>query len=139
MEHLSEYTLRHWPLMLAFAIVLICIFIYEYIIAQKQAKSLSVEQAIDAINHQSAVVIDIRSPDLYRQGHILNAIRASEADFKLPKLQRYKDKPIILVCMRGIESNLLATRLHTQGFSNVMTLTGGISAWQAAQLPLVKK
>lgn len=139
MDHLSEFIVRHWQLAAASVVMLLIIVIYEYLTSQKQAKLLSAEQAIDQINNHEAVVIDIRSAALYKQGHIIHSIRSSEADFKLPKMQRYKDKPIILVCAKGIESNLLATKLPQQGFTRVMILAGGISAWQTAQLPLVKK
>jgi rhodanese-related sulfurtransferase len=139
MNHLSEFIVRHWQLATASVVMLIIIFIYEYIVSQKQAKLLSTEQAIDHINNHEAIVIDIRSAELYKQGHIIHSIRSSGADFKLPKMQRYKDKPVILVCTRGIESNLLATKLPQQGFTRVMILAGGISAWQTANLPLVKK
>ncbi len=139
MDHLSEFMIRHWQLAATCVVILIIVIIYEYLASQKQAKLLSTEQAIDFINNHDAVVIDIRSADLYKQGHIIHSIRSSAADFKLPKMQRYKEKPIILVCARGIESNLLATSLPQQGFTQVMILSGGMSAWQTANLPLVKK
>jgi rhodanese-related sulfurtransferase len=138
-EYLGDFIEHHWQLCVAFVVIFVIIFIYEYITSQKQGKSLSVEQAVDQINNHDAVVIDLRSAELYKKGHIINAIRASEADFKLPKMQRYKEQPVILVCARGIESNLLAAKLYKQGFMQVMLLTGGISAWQAARLSLVKK
>ena len=94
---------------------------------------------VEQINHFSAVVIDLRPAEIFKKGHIIGAIRATEADFRLPKMHQHKDKPVILVCTRGFESQKLAPKLASQGFSQLMTLEGGISAWQTAKLPLVKK
>ncbi len=113
--------------------------VYEYYNLKKEGKALSTAQAIAQINHFSAVVIDLRPAEIYKKGHIIGAIRATEADFKLPKMQQYQDKNVILVCTRGLESQALAPKLRAQGFTHIMTLAGGITAWQTANLPLVKK
>ncbi|PJD93068.1 MAG: sulfurtransferase [Legionella sp.] len=139
MEHVGQFINHHWQLVLAFVIIFIIVFVYEMLSLKKQGKSLSTSQAIEQINHHDAVVIDVRSAELYKKGHIIGAIRATEADFKLPKMQKYKEKPIVLVCARGIESQTFVQKLRTLGFTQPMVLAGGIEAWQAAQLPVVKK
>jgi len=139
MEHLSQFIYNHWQLCLALVLILIFIFIHEYLELQKQGKRLTPEAAIELINHQNAVVIDLRSADLFKKGHIIDAVRAAEADFDSPKMDKYKTKPMILVCARGLQSTTLAKSLRTKGFSQPLVLTGGIAAWQAANLPLVKK
>jgi len=137
--YLSQFINNHWQLVLAFGVILLIIFVYESLALKKQAKSLDPSQAIEQINHHNAVVVDIRAADLYKKGHIIGAIRATEADFKLPKMNKYKEKPVILVCARGLETQGLAPKIRALGFNQVMLLSGGISAWQAANLPLVKK
>lgn len=139
MEHLNEFIVHHWQLFLAFLIVFIIIFINEYLSLQKQGKSLSTDQAVDQINNHDAMVLDLRPLETFKKGHITGSTRATEADFNLPKLQKHKDKPIILVCAKGIEATALATKLRTQGYLNPMVLAGGIEAWLTANLPLVKK
>lgn len=136
---MGQFITHHWQLSVAFIIIFVIIFVNEYVSAQKQNKSVSVEQAIDQMNHHNATIIDIRSADLFKKGHILNAIRANEDDFKLPKMNQYKDKALIIVCSRGIQANLVATKLRAQGFTQTMVLAGGIEAWQNANMPLVKK
>lgn len=139
MEHVGQFINHHWQLVLAFVVILIIIFIHELLSLKKQGKTLTTSQAIEQINHYDAVVIDVRSAELYKKGHIIGALRATEADFKLPKMQKHKDKPIVLVCTRGIESQTYAQKLRALGFTQPMVLAGGMEAWQAAQLPVVKK
>ena len=139
MDSFFQFVVHHWALSGSFALILITALGYEYYSSRKEAKAISTAQAIEQINHFSAVVIDLRSAELFKKGHIIDAIRATASDFDTAKMQAYKDKPLILVCSRGIESQALATKLHKQGFDKVMTLANGMSAWQSANLPLVKK
>jgi rhodanese-related sulfurtransferase len=138
-DNISHFASRHWQLVVAFVVIFIVLMIYEYYSLKKAGKAISTAQAIEQINHFSAVVIDLRPAEIFKKGHIIGAIRATEADFRLPKMHQHKDKPVILVCTRGFESQKLAPKLASQGFSQLMTLEGGISAWQTAKLPLVKK
>lgn len=139
MDQVSQFISHHWQLVAAFVGMLVVLMVYEYYDLKKQGKSISTAQAIEQINHYSATVIDLRPADIYKKGHIIGSIRASLADFKLPKMQQYKDKPIILVCSRGVESQAAAQSLRTQGFAQIMVLAGGLAAWQNTNLPLVKK
>lgn len=139
MDKLVDFATRHGQLSLALVIILLAIFISEFLAQKKRARELSPTDAVNMINHERAVVVDIRSLDLYNQGHILGAIRSSEEDFTQKRMNKYQSKPLILVCARGISSATLATKLKAQGFENVQVLAGGITAWQAAGLPVVKK
>ena len=139
MEHMGQFIGNHWTLWLALAIILILVLINEVISQKQRAKELSPAAAIDEINHGNAVVIDLRDAESYRAGHIINSIHASSDDFNQQKMDKYKNKPFILVCARGVQSAALATKLRGQGFNQAMTLAGGITAWSAANLPVVKK
>jgi len=138
MSQLSQFIINHWELWLALIIVLLLIFINELYAQKKQAKSLSTAEAIDMINHDDAVIIDLREPDAFRAGHVVNAMRVAADDFNQKRMDKYKTKPLILVCAKGVQSANLATQLRTQGFMQTMFLSGGITAWQEANLPLVK-
>ena len=76
MEHLGQFITNHWQLWLALVIILLLIFINELLTQKKRAKELSPADAVDMINHENAVVIDLRDAELYRAGHIINAIPA---------------------------------------------------------------
>lgn len=139
MDRLNQFVHQHWQLSLAFVVILAIIYVYEYLNSKKQGKSLSPEAVVNLMNHQEATVFDLRADDLYRKGHIIKAVRVTSHDFDQPKMDKYKSKPIVLVCARGVESAALATKLRSKGYQNPMILAGGVAAWQAANLPLVKK
>ena len=138
MQQLEQFITNHWGLWLALVAILSSIFINELISQKKRAKELSTAAAIDMINHENAIVIDLRDQETFRAGHIIDAIRASADDFNQPRMEKYKKKPLILVCAKGLQATTLATKLREQGFEQPMVLAGGVAAWQDAGLPLVK-
>lgn len=138
MDQLGKFITNHWELWLALVVVLALIYINELLTQKKRAKELSPQATVNKINHEQAVVIDLRDQESFRSGHIIDAIRASAEDFNQQRMDKFKEKPLILVCARGLQSAALAAKLKQQGFEQPMILAGGITAWQNADLPLVK-
>lgn len=138
MEHLGQFISNHWQLWLAFVIILVITFVNELYSQKKRAKELSTGAAVEMMNNEQAVVIDVRDAQTYSAGHIIGAIHASADDFSQQRMDKHKNKPIIFVCAKGLQSATLAAKVRTQGFTQPMVLAGGIEAWQAANLPLVK-
>lgn len=138
MGQMGQFIINHWELWLALLVVLLLIFISEKLAQKNRAKELSPQALVALLNNDEAVVLDTRDQESFRNGHIINAIRVNADDFALPKMNAYKDKAFVLVCARGQQTPALAQKLRAQGFANPMVLAGGISAWQAADLPLVK-
>ncbi|MDX2346845.1 MAG: rhodanese-like domain-containing protein [Legionella sp.] len=134
-KQLLNFIGNHWTLWLAFFCVLALVLLNERIMQKQGPKNLSPNAAINAINHDKAIVIDMRDTDTFRQSHIVNAKNIPQASIE--KLEKYKDKLFILICARGLQSSPLAIKLRKQGFNDVMVLTGGIAAWKAASLPLI--
>ena len=91
------------------------------------------------MNHENAVVFDLRDAEAFKKGHIIHAIQAGTTEIQATKMKPYQTKPIILVCARGQQSTALGMKLRQQGYTQVFILEGGMSAWQNAGLPLVKK
>ena len=56
------------------------------------------------INNENALVIDLRDRESFKKGHIIDSINATAEDFEQPKMNKYKNKTIILVCARGLQS-----------------------------------
>jgi rhodanese-related sulfurtransferase len=104
-------------------------------------KSLSPAEATLLINHQDAVLIDVRDPHELKEGTILNSIHIPIGQFKdsLGKLEKYRDRPVIIACRSGSRSHSACATLARAGFSQVHNLQGGVLAWQNASLPLVRK
>ena len=97
-------------------------------------------EAVQLINRRDAVVLDVRSPVDYKSGHITNARNVPEAEIeaRAKELEKIKSKPIIVSCARGQRARSIAARLRKLGCSEVVSLRGGIAAWQQANMPLEK-
>jgi rhodanese-related sulfurtransferase len=102
--------------------------------------SISTLQATLLINQQNALVLDVREAAEYEKGHVLNArhLPMSELAARSGELEKYKSKPVIVVCESGNRSDKAAAALRKQGFAQVFSLSGGTGAWQQAGLPLEK-
>ncbi|MDP1601952.1 MAG: rhodanese-like domain-containing protein [Legionella sp.] len=138
MGQIGQFIINHWELWAILILVLFFIFINELLGQKKRAKELSPHAVVALLNEDNAVIIDLRDKDSYRNGHIINAINATPEDFEKQKMDKYKSKPLVLVCTKGLQSGALATKLRHAGYSHPVVLAGGISAWQNADLPLVK-
>ena len=102
-------------------------------------KGLSTAEAIQLINQRQGVWVDVRPTEQFRAGHIAQArsLPAAEVEQKASSLP--KNKPLLLVCETGRDSNRIAARLRTQGFAEVSVLEGGMRAWSSAGLPVTQK
>jgi len=92
------------------------------------------------LNHEDAVLIDVREENEFTQGHILNSINMplSSLSDKMSRLEKHRDQPIIAICLSGQRSAQACGKLKKQGFEKVYNLSGGIMAWQTASLPLTR-
>jgi rhodanese-related sulfurtransferase len=97
-------------------------------------------QATMLMNQKDSLVIDVRDPGEYAQGHILNArnIPLAELDTRVKEIERFKDKPVIVSDATGTRSGSAAGVLRKHGFTHVSNLAGGVAAWRQAGLPTEK-
>jgi rhodanese-related sulfurtransferase len=86
---------------------------------------------------QPPLVIDVRQPGEYREGHIQGAqlIPLDQLAGKLDNLPR--DRQIICVCRSGARSGAATRQLKAAGF-DTLNMNGGMMAWQRAGLPVSK-
>lgn len=78
-------------------------------------------------------LVDVRTPDEYKAGHISNAknINFYDADFKAQMDKLDKSKPIAVYCGVGGRSGKASTVLTQLGFKTIYDLQGGMTAWKA--------
>jgi rhodanese-related sulfurtransferase len=97
-------------------------------------------QAVQLINHEDAVVVDVRESSEYSQAHILNSLHIPLSVFgnQLNKLEKYKVSPLIVNCNSGHRSMQACRILKKNGYDKVYNMRGGILAWQNANLPVSK-
>ena len=96
--------------------------------------------ALQLINHKNALVLDVREEKEFNNGHILHAklIPLGKLTEQMNELERYRDRPLVVVCRSGQRSASACAVLVKQGFEQTYNLEGGILAWQNAGLPLEK-
>lgn len=140
MENFSVFIAKHMGLFYTFATTLIALMIIETIRSKRGRARLRPAEAVLLINKQNAVVIDIRNNDSFRKGHIVDALSLPVGELAQAgkKLEKFKNKPVIVVCGNGTDSQNAAANLAKQGY-NAFILSGGIRAWSGAELPLVKE
>ncbi|HAF43680.1 MAG TPA: hypothetical protein DCK83_01705 [Gallionellaceae bacterium] len=94
--------------------------------------------ATQLINHKNALVLDVREQGEYDSGHILNSklMPLGKLRERIGELEKYRDKPILVVCRSGMRSASACAQLGKQGFAQAYNLEGGVMAWQKASLPL---
>ena len=111
------------------------------LLSRRAAGEVGTLAAVQLINHQDALVLDVREDVEYDAGHIANArhIPVGKLEGRLQELEKFKSKPIVVVCRSGMRSNRACSVLRKHGFANVHNLEGGINAWQQASLPVAKK
>ena len=104
------------------------------------AGSLSPADAVQAINREKAVVVDVREPEEYASGHITNAknIPLSQLDERLPQVVKNKALPVVLVCGKGPRAARAETAAKKLGYEKAQTLAGGMKGWRDAGMPVVK-
>lgn len=92
------------------------------------------------INRGKTTILDVREPAEYANGHLREAkhIPLGELASRIGELDKSKDKTVVVVCQRGQRADRAVRQLGAAGFTDVTSLDGGLTAWQAAGLPVVK-
>ncbi|MCB5363563.1 rhodanese-like domain-containing protein [Pusillimonas sp. CC-YST705] len=99
---------------------------------------VSVSDAVQTVNRNQGVFVDVRPPDQFKTGTIAQARNVPVADLGAKAGSLPKNKPLIVFCEQGRESIKAAALLRKQGLDAV-SLEGGLKAWTQAGMPLSKK
>ena len=96
--------------------------------------------AVQLINREKAVVIDVCEPAEYQAGHVGGAksIPLGELAAKLPGAVKNKATPLVLVCASGMRSGRAVAIARKLGYDNAQSLSGGLKSWREASLPIEK-
>ena len=102
--------------------------------------SLTAEGAVQLINREKAVVIDVCEASEFAACHVGGAKNIPLAQFedKLPGAVKNKALPLILVCKSGARSSRALVIAKKLGYAQAQSLNGGMKAWRAANLPVEK-
>tara|TARA_B100000963_G_scaffold356505_1_gene376723 strand:+ start:3000 stop:3419 length:420 start_codon:yes stop_codon:yes gene_type:complete len=104
----------------------------------KGGKKISAQSLIKLCNNDEAVLIDLRSSDLFNSGHITSSINIPLSDIlKRSNEINNSNKKIILICEMGNSAPNAGEILQKEGFDDLLILKGGINEWRMENLPLV--
>lgn len=104
------------------------------------ATSVTLEEARDALEKSSAVVVDIREPDEQTGGVAKGAllIPMAQLEKRLGDITKSKTQPLILICATQNRSSRLVEQLQAAGYTHASYVQGGMKQWTARGWPLVK-
>ena len=136
MALILEFLTQQWILAAALLVVIIMLFMHE---TRKSGPSLSPQKAINMVNAEQGVFLDLRDAADYKQGHIVDAVHIPSAKLaeRMAELEKYRNKPIILVCKMGQQASAAGKQLKGNNFEQVYKMTGGMMEWSNLQLPTV--
>ncbi|WP_392567013.1 rhodanese-like domain-containing protein [Utexia brackfieldae] len=142
MSEILPFAKNHPILSLAWLIIFGAIIYLTVKSTMSKVAILTNNEAVNLINKENAVVVDIRNNDSFKRGHITESHNILPVDIKnasIKSIEKFKDHPIIVVCDNGMTSGASGELLVQQGFSKVYALKDGIAGWNGDNLPLVKK
>ena len=137
MEQLFTFIGNH-PILVGAFVVLLALFIRNEM--TRGGATLSVQDVVNLVNNEGAVVLDIRDKAEFDAGHIVDSINIPYASLesRIDELKKHDGKPIVIACKMGQHAGAAGTALKKAGFDNVSRLRGGIAEWRGQNLPVVK-
>lgn len=141
-QQLQQFIANH-PVMIAAWVAVLVLTLYTlYKGATSKFKVIENAEAVQLVNNEEGVFLDVRSDDEFRKGHIVESYSVHPTDIKDGKttsIDKFKARPVIVIDVNGFTSNKIAEQLLKHGFEKVYVLKEGIVGWKAANLPTVKK
>jgi rhodanese-related sulfurtransferase len=139
MAELIEFANQHPWLIGGLFASWVAVMFYEIRLRAGGVTHVTAADAVRLIN-KGALVIDVRKPEDFQAGHIVNAKNMALDRLKSEEdsIAKKKDKVLLAVCDNGGLSGKAASLLRKAGYSNAFSLKGGIGGWRADNLPLVK-
>ena len=103
------------------------------------ADGVSPNEAVQLINREKAVIIDVCDPKEFAAAHVVGAKNIPLGEIAAGKgLPGNKSQPVVVVCASGIRSAKACSQLKGMGYERAVSLMGGLSAWREANLPIEK-
>jgi len=106
----------------------------------KGVAGVGVMQAVQLINREKAIVVDVCEAEEFASGHVSNAknVPLGQLSERLPQVAKNKALPLILVCAKGARAQRAAGIAKGLGYERAVALTGGLAAWREANMPIEK-
>ncbi len=141
LAQILEFSANHPFMVIAFISLLVLVFFNELKVASQKFASLTPAGAVQLMNNEDVVLLDVREPAETAGGKISKAVQIpfSGLSKRISEIEKHKDKTLLVYCKTGARSGQACKELSKNGFEKVFSLNGGIAAWQDAHLPISKK
>ena len=137
-DRLLEFIGNHW--IMASGLFIVTILLVQDLIdaAFRKHKSVSPNEAVLLMNNDNTIVIDVRDPNEYAEGHIEGSrnIQLAKLAERAAELEAHKETPVIVTCQSGTRSPAAGKKLVALGFKEVYEMRGGMFAWKDNNLPV---
>jgi len=99
---------------------------------------VSTAQAVQLINRERAVVVDVCETEEFAAGHVGGAknVPVAQLEQRLPEVVKNKTVPLILVCASGARASRALGVAKKLGYEKAQVLAGGMKSWKDANLPV---
>jgi rhodanese-related sulfurtransferase len=141
MGEFAEFAVQNWYLFAALVGILGFLAGTELLHKLRGIAGINPTQALQLMNDRDALMLDLRDGGDYKTGHVPAAVNIpfGSLESRVGELKKFKGKPIIVCCSPGTSLSKVGSLLKSNGFETLHNLSGGLSAWQTANLPLSKK
>ena len=104
------------------------------------AKNLDAKQFYEMMQTSPGIILDVRTPGEYAQGHMPEALNMDihDANFKTNLQQLNKDTIIYVYCASGSRSSQAMSIMEKDGFTTIYNYKGYFSDWVNKGYPVIK-
>ena len=131
----GDFLITRWYLSVPLIIVLILWYMYE---TSKGGKRITPSEAVNLVNNNEAIFVDIREKDAFEVGHIHGSINVQKETFEQQEHLLNKGKAVVVISENGLDAGSAGVELQKLGIETVYLLKDGLISWQEESLPLVK-
>lgn len=134
-----KFVIDNWMLF-AVALVSASLLLWPMVSGAAGASALTPAGAVQLINREKAVVVDVSEEAEFATGHVVGAknVPFGQLDAKLSNAVKNKGVPLLLVCPTGARANRAVAAAKKLGYEKAQAVAGGMKGWRDAGLPVEK-
>ncbi len=138
MEQALEFIGNHPLLTGALGAAVVALLAYEVSRLFRKWKELGTLEAVQLLNREDPIVLDVSNSTDYAKGHIRGALHMppSRIEAGNQQLLKHREQPLLVYCRNNQVAPQMASRLVKLGFTNVNVLAGGLTQWISDQQPV---
>lgn len=138
MDQYIEFATNHY--LLSFSLVCVVFLLIQDLLSDlfNKYENLSPLIAVTRMNDADTMVLDVREGHEFLKSHIEDAMNVplGKLEERMTTFEKYKTRPILVVCQSGSRSTSACKTLTKAGFTRVFNLAGGMQSWEDNKLPI---